>query len=284
MTGKILKVSSNDLYGKADERKVAVYACFEHTKYMNNYVIFSFYDETIKEVDKKKLCYGSIHLKKDAIVIFSVREEIKQYIDKFNTGYLDNKLDDFKIINLDKITKVEIVSYNEMEYDRIELIVDKSLPKPDNKEEEVVVKKKPVFLYILIFILVLSSIGLTLLYFKPDLFTIKYKELICNNRLYDQDLGLYYDIKKDVKFTKNDKVESNNNIKTYTFKDIDSYNEFKDNNKQEVYFNNGSYKYIDEELKLRLFQTETGIIDDYDEMLNYLKREGYSCKESEYEK
>ena len=42
MMGKILKVSANDVYGKVDERKVVVFSVFEHTKYMNNYVIFAF--------------------------------------------------------------------------------------------------------------------------------------------------------------------------------------------------------------------------------------------------
>ena len=43
MKGKILKISSNDLYGNTDDRLVAVYACFTQKKYMNKYII-SFID------------------------------------------------------------------------------------------------------------------------------------------------------------------------------------------------------------------------------------------------
>ena len=67
MTGKVLKISSNDLYGNVDDRMVRVYAVFEHTKYMNNYVIFS--------IDgSNKLCFGSIHMKDTSLVISGTGE------------------------------------------------------------------------------------------------------------------------------------------------------------------------------------------------------------------
>ena len=69
-----------------------VFACFEHTKYMNNYAIFSF----LGEYDKKKLCYGSIHMKKDSVVIFSVKDIVKPYIDEFINEYENNKIENFK--------------------------------------------------------------------------------------------------------------------------------------------------------------------------------------------
>ena len=50
MNGKILKISSNDLYGNVDERQVVVFACFNHIKYMNKYILFTF----LGEYDKKK--------------------------------------------------------------------------------------------------------------------------------------------------------------------------------------------------------------------------------------
>ena len=84
MAGKILKVSANDVYGEVDERVVVVFACFEHTKYMNNYVIFSF----LGEYEKKMLCYGSVHIKEDSLVIFSVRDNIKTYIECFVDEYI----------------------------------------------------------------------------------------------------------------------------------------------------------------------------------------------------
>ena len=107
-TGKILKIISNDLYGNVDERQVVVFSCFQHIKYMNNYVIFAFLDE----YKNNKLYYGSIHLKNDTLVIFSVKEEIKKYIVGFVDEFLSNNLNEFKILNIDNIDRVQLVSYN----------------------------------------------------------------------------------------------------------------------------------------------------------------------------
>jgi len=281
MAGKILKVSANDVYGKVDERIAVVFACFEHTKYMNNYVIFSF----LGEYDKNKLCYGSIHMKRNSVVIFSVKDNVKQYIDEFINEYENNKIDNFKILDISDKEKVEIVSYNEMDYNKLELLDEISIFREVVQEEVVVKEKQPVFLYSMLVILCLFACGLTLLYFKPELFSIKYKQLLCTNNLYDSEMELNYDIEKDVKFDKNDKVDSINVVRYYTFLDSNSYYEFKDNDKYLNYFNNGEgYKFVDESLQFRVIYKESSVIDDYDEMKTYLNREGFSCKEVEYEK
>ena len=280
MAGKILKVSSNDVYGKVDDRIAVVFACFEHTKYMNNYVIFAF----VGEYDKKKLCYGSIHLKKDSIVIFSVKDNIKQYIDEFIEEYENDKLKEFKVLDISYTEKVELVSYNEMDYDKLELLDQKSIYK-EVKTEETIKEKKPVFLYFLLILLILFAIGITVLYLRPDLFIIKYKQLICNNNLYDNSLKLNYDIEKNIKFDKDNKLDTIDVVTTYTFLDSNEYYEFKENEKHLEYFNKGEgYKYIDNSLQFRVMYQEDSVIDDYEEMLVYLKREGFSCIESEYEK
>ena len=276
MTGKVLKISSNDLYGNVDDRSIRVYAIFEHTKYMNNYVVFSI-------EGNNKLCYGSIHLKDKSLVIFSVKSDVDKYILEFIDEYINNKVNNFKILDIKNIDKVELVSYSEMEYNNIQLLDDKSIPKVIVKEE-IVEEKKPVLGYILILLLILLALGITILYLKPDLFTVKYKVLKCENNIYDNNMELYYDIDKDIKFNQNDIVSSISVIRTYTFLDSNSYYEFKENNNENKYFTNGEgYKYIDEELKLRIFYDEYSVIDDYEEMLTYLNREGFSCVERVYE-
>ena len=278
MTGKVLKISSNDLYGNVDDRLVRVYVCFTHTKYMNNYVVFSF-------EGSNKLCFGSIHLKEKSLVIFSVKDAVKKYILAFLEEYMNDKLEEFEIINIDKISKVELVSNNEMEYDKLTLLDDKAIKKvvvvSDNNDN----KKKPVFLYFILFILILISGGLTLLYFKPELFTVTYKGLDCSKIEYDNTIGMDYYIERKLIFDLEDEVESISVTRVYTFSDTESYNEFKDNNTQNKYFTNGeTYKYIDEELQFKLFYSDNSVIDDYDEMYTYLNREGYSCIERVYEK
>lgn len=280
MSGKILNIGLNDLNGQVDDRKVVVFACFEHTKYMNNYVIFSF----LGEYNKNKLYFGSIHIKDDSLIIFSVKDDIKKYIEQFVLEYTSSKLESFKLLDIDKIEKVLLVSYNEMEYDKLQLLDDISIKKVIEKKEDVS-SKKPIFIYIILFVLILLCIGLTLLYLYPDMFSVKYKELVCTDNLYDDKIMLNYDINKDIKFDRHDKIVSIDVVRNYTFLDSDSYYEFKENNKHLEYFNNGEgYKYLDSGLSFKIFYKENSVIDDYYEMLEYLKREGYSCIEREYEK
>lgn len=278
MSGKVLRVSSNDLYGNADERIVRVYACFEHTKYMNNYIVFSI------EGNNEKLCYGSIHLKANSLVVFSVRDDIQLLILGFVEQYMNNNLCDYKILDINNMDRVELVSYNEMEYNVL-LLDEKSIPRIVIREEVVVKEKKPILVYLIIFILVLFAFGITLLYFKPEWFAVKYKGLECVNNLYDDKIKLNYDVEKNISFDTDDKLELIEVIKTYNFLDSNSYEDFKSNNMHDEYFSNGErYKYIDDELKFRVFYEEDTVIDDYEEMLVYLKTEGYSCIEKVYEK
>ena len=278
MSGKILKVSSNDLYGNVDNRSVCVYACFEHTKYMNNYVVFSI-------EGSNKLCYGSVHIKEKSLVIFAVKKEIEKYMIDFLGKYMNDKLDEFKILNISKVNKVELVSYSEMEYDKINLLRDKSIPKNIVSDKENIKTKKPIFLYLLVFVLCMFAIGITVLYLKPEWFSVKYKELVCSNKIYDNNINLYYNIEKNFKFDENDKVDSINVVRNYIFLDSNLYYQFKNEEKHYEYFNDGEgYKYVDKELLFKVIYQEKTIIDDYDEMLTYMKKEGYSCIERQYEK
>lgn len=280
MSGKILKIVSNDLYGNVDDRKIVLFSCFEHTKYMNNYAIFAFEGE----YDKKKLCYGSVHLKENSVVIFSIKKDETKYIDNFIEEYLNSNLNEFKIIDISKIEKVELVSYNDMEYNKLEELDKKSIIRKKTEEENNQ-EKKPIVLYIILILLILLSIGLTLLYFYPELFTIKYKELVCNDNQYDEKMKMTYDIEKDIKFGNEDKTLNIDVVKVYKFDTEEEYQDFKNNSKQNEYFNSGEgYKFIDDELKFKIIYKENSIIDDYDEMLTYLKKEGYSCIETKYEK
>ena len=168
--------------------------------------------------------------------------------------------------------------------DNLEMLDKKSIirEKTEMKQEKT---KKPIILYLLIFILILCAVGLTLLYLYPEKFTTEYKMLECDNKNYDQKIEMYYDINKTIKFDEDNKTEIIDVIKEYTFLDSNKYYDFKDNNKQYQYFTNGeSFKFIDERLQLRIIYQEKSVIDEYEEMYVYMKKEGYSCKEKKYEK
>ena len=109
--------------------------------------------------------------------------------------------------------------------------------------------------------------------------------MVCNNKTYDNNIDLYYNIEKNIKFDENDKVDSINVVRNYIFLDSNLYYQFKNEEKHYEYFNDGEgYKYVDKELLFKVIYQEKTIIDDYDEMLTYMKKEGYSCIERQYEK
>ena len=130
MIGKILKISSNDLYGNVDDRHVVVFAAFNHVRYMNKYVIFTFEGE----FNKKKLYYGSLHLKDNSLVVFSVNDATKKFIDAFVDSYLRGNVDptEYTLIDISNTSKVELVSYNERDFDYISTrstVRSKTLPR-----------------------------------------------------------------------------------------------------------------------------------------------------------
>lgn len=276
MVGKVLKISANDVNGNVDERKIAVFSAFKHTKYMNNYAIFAF----LGEYDKNKLCYGSVHLKKDSLVVFEVKDNIRTYIEEFISEYENDKVSNFSILDISKMEKIELVSYNEMDYDKLQMLDDKSIYKEEKViEEEKSIDTKTMILYILLVLMILLLVFITIVYLYPDKFFTGNEELLCTNKIYDKKLEMYYDIERNIKFDNKSKLESIDVLVVYTFLDNVMYDEFKNNDKHLEYFNNvDTYKYVDENLQLRLVYKEDSVIDDYEEMLSYLNKEGYSCE------
>ncbi len=281
MNGRILKISNNDLYGNADERLVSLFAAFTHKKYMNKYAIFTF----TEEYGKNKLYYASIHLKENSIVTFGIREDEKQYIEKFVNDYLNNCVNpsEYEILDLGNINKIELVSSTEVDFNRLIELDNMSIPKETVIVEEEVTTKKPVFLYILLVICLLFLGGIIYLHYNPDILEVKLKKLDCTMEGYDKKIDLPYQSEVTIKFDRNDELDTMNKIDTYTFKDEETYHDFKDNNKESVNFDDtGTYKYDDDTLTLKLIYDNKLIIYQYDEIKRYMKKEGYSCIEGEY--
>ena len=277
MHGKILKVVSNDLYGNATDKKVAVFVCFNHLKYMNKYIIFTY----MGEYDKNILYYGSIHEKNKTIVIFKVRKEEEGYINKFREDYLNDIVNDkeYQILDIGMMEGVEIVSFTEVEYDKLSLLDKKSIQRLNNIEAEENNNKKPVFLYVLLFILIVLLGGITYLYFTDD-GSSNDKKLVCSIDKYDNTVMVNYKEERNILYNKKNKIVSITINDKYIFDDVDKYNEFKDNKKEQEYFKkDGTFKYDDNLLMLMISYKGDSVIDNIGEMKSYLESEGYSCKE-----
>lgn len=277
MTGKKLKISNNDLYGNQDERQVAAFVCFNHLKYMNNYVIFSF----VGEYDKNILYYGSIHLKTNSLVIFAVKENEKVYIDTFREQFLTNTIDpkEYQIIDISQIEKVELVSFTEVPYDKISILDNLTISKPMTKKQEETKESKPFFLYFLLIVLIAFLSFITYLKFNPNIIP-EPKVLTCTNNFYNQELKMNYEEIRKVLFNPNGTINKIDVTNTYTFTDEETYLDFKNNDKETEYFKNiNNFEYLDDTLSINIYYEESTIIETYDDMYNYLKKEGYECLE-----
>lgn len=277
MHGKILKVVSNDLYGNATDKKVAVFVCFNHLKYMNKYIMFTY----MGEYDKNILYYGSIYEKGKTIVIFKVRKEEEEYINKFREDYLNDIVNDkeYQILDIGMMEGVEIVSFTEVEYDKLSLLDKKSIQRLNNIEAEENNNKKPVFLYVLLVILIVLLGGITYLYFTDD-GSSNDKKLVCSIDKYDNTVMVNYKEERNILYNKKNKIVSITINDKYIFDDVDKYNEFKDNKKEQEYFKkDGTFKYDDNLLMLMISYKGDSVIDNMGEMKSYLESEGYSCKE-----
>lgn len=280
MNGKVLKISNNDLNGNNDDRKIAVFAAFIHKKYMNKYAIFAFENE----FDKKKLAFGSIHLKNDSLVTFDVRPNEKDFINTFVSQYLDNKIDEleYEIIDISNISKIELVSYGQEDFDKLADLDKLSIKRVVNNEEADN-KKGYGMLYFIIMVLILLLGGITYLYFNPDLFDVELKQLNCYKEGFNEIVELNYTSEAELKFNRKDEIDTFNKIDTYKFNNEEDYLNFKGNNEESKYFNiNGAYKYNDNKLELKLIYTDKLVIYKYDEVLKYLENNRYTCVEGTY--
>ncbi len=283
MNGKVIKIFNNDLYGNPDDRYLSVFVAFEHKKYMNKYCLFAIDGEYYK----RELYYGSIHLKENALIIFSINEAAKPYIDKFLEEYLAGNIDtkEYELIDISKCERVELISSTVTASDKLDTLEKISIKREEEKTLKNNQKSGKGGLIFLLILFIALGLGLTYLYLNPSLMTTELKMLDCHKDDFNKVLDMEYKSNKIVRFNKKESPGLVENTDVYTFTDKEKYEDFKNNNKESIYFKMpGEYKYIDEDMELKIYYLEDfSIISNYDEMHEYLINEGYTCSEETYE-
>lgn len=279
MKGKVLRVFNNDLYGRVDDRQVVVFASFIHKKYMNKYAIFAFQNE----YHQNKLYYGSIHIKENSLVIFKVKNEIKTVFDDFLNQYTTNNLLDYELIDISNLNKLEIVGYNDMPYDKIILLDNLSIPKPQVEIKEDNSSHSTFKLIIPIVILIVGAIA-AYVFLMPNL--LEKRHLVCTRDNYHNEMRLNYQEKLSITFTGKNHLKQYLVEEKYQFRTTLTYQNFKDEARHFIYFNGNdkTFKYNDSDLKLIVTYEKKEDANDLSKLEHQLEQAGFECYEDNYEK
>ena len=282
MIGKIIRVNELEFKYGTKLSNIKAYACFKDEKFNTNIIIYSFEGDN-------NFYYGNAHVKENKIIIMKLTLNKDELVLKFIDDLLEDKLDSYEIMNIQNKDAVEIISCNELKIDNDKLnkLEDKTI-----KVEEVVEEKKKnkgsfklVLIFILIFIIMILGL---FIYFNKDKLFITHSKYQCVLTYNHEELNANIEETRTLEFTNNN-IENMDIVVDFKFEDMADYQEVKFNNKEYEYsvYDEGSYKYVDEEMKLRMFYNDfidqdlkatksEGIIEHY-------KTKGYECKELQIE-
>ncbi len=287
--GKELKVIEYELsFGKA-ARIVNVYSVFRYKKNNNLYIIYGDIDNNYNTI-----YYGSSHIKNTSVLSMSTKEEeseiIKEFIFKI-TG--KEELDNFEIISLDNIDGIEIISSNHLELkpEIISSLTDLTIPKKKEKVKQVekkVKKRSGVGKLFPIFIILIAAIGIYYYFSTISHDNIVTKTITCKKTSSENNLNASKEENNVYLFDINDTLKSVETTSIYHFNTKEDYENFIYNGTMYRYMPNdkfnGGYKQNDEEHSFTIIVKEE--VNDnyrkptnYEEVLSYYKRDGYTCDE-----
>lgn len=280
--GKIIKVNDYKFeYGK-ETSYAFVYGTFKYLPTGNKYVIYSV-------DDGNKLFYGGLFVRGNEIVVMIGKEEnVSSIVEEFINNLLEDKKDNnFSMINLDKIETIQIIDSctYEKEVD-INLLKDKTIPKPKVTIEKEEVKTKKSSIVVIGLLLTFILIGV-FFFFNPDVIAGKKIHYLCNIEYSHNKLPALVTEDIDLVFNSDNEIISINISSDYKFSDENYYKEFRDKNYFYQYFSDiDSYKFDDDNLVFRAFSS-INTKEDYfmpkviDELLLYYKNKGYNCSKIE---
>lgn len=290
MNGKLLKVVQYNLEFGSKERFVNVFSCFKHKPTSNLYLIYA-------DVDTKYniIYYGSAHIKEDSILSMQCRNQkeeeiIKEYIFKVTN---QEAIDDFEVIPLDKVEKIEIIASNKFEVkpEVIASLVEMTLPKKDvSKEEKSSKQKKRKSKKGLVFLLLaVILIGIGGYYYFSTLPSknMVAKQIICEKEYSHNDLKATVFETNTYNFNNQDILEKVDTTMIYQFEESDyqefimkgTYYKYMPDSNTEGGWDKDDTSYTFKVMIKEEIDSSYNKPTAYEEVLSYYKKEGYTCKE-----
>lgn len=289
MKGKELKVIEINRQIENKVHTLSVYAVFKDLKYGNVYTIFK-----DNEIDKKDtLYYASSHFKKDILVVLNVKDinKVEELVKEFTWNIVNNKENtNFEMIDLKDIEKAEIISYNTLlvKEEVIKTLDDKLIPKKEDKSlayESLFSSSTRILIrgFTLVIMVVVAFFIV-----NRDVFEEPRKKVHCTFNDKEESLNANMSIEDDLYFG----IESNNLYErkrkiTYTFSDIETYNEYVKLGlyyKYEPIVSGSKLKYeYDESKKIFIIYEDMTTNEDYfeptkyDEVLDRMEYYKYKC-------
>ena len=288
--GKELKVIENELSFGGTTRIVNVFGAFRYKKTNGLYVVYSDVGTTYNII-----YYGSSHVKNGSLLSMSCKDEdveiVKEYIFKVTSKQV---LDDFEMIPLDDINGIEIISSNRLEVkpEVLATLVDLTIPKKSEVlvENKQVSKKRGGFSKaLLVLVVLLVVVGGGYYYFSTlssgeDIT----KTVTCVKTSSERSLNASLEEKNLYRFDTSDSLKSIESTFVYRFNTKEDYENFIYNGTMYRYMpsdeKSGGYNKNDDEHSFTVIVKET--VDDsydkptnYEEVLSYYKRDGYTCDE-----
>lgn len=257
MKGLEIKIITDGIISKNEEKYAKLFVLFKDKKYGTNYVIYT--DNT-----NKVLYYGSplVNNKKMVIMKFKNPKE-EEMVKDFIWNYLNNnssELNKFEIYEIPSLDKLEIIDSNvlDVKEEYITKLLNIFFPKKEEipKKEETPVKRKTSKLPLIILIVVaLLAIG-GYIYLKkhPELIYGKNIYMECKKQYTNEEYNASVNEYVFLTFYNNSKIKKREKTINYNFNDNDSYYDFKEKEIYKKYIEEeGTPKYNDEELNFQYY-------------------------------
>lgn len=256
MKGLEIKIITNGIVKKSEEKYAKLFVGFKDKKYGTSYVIYT-------DNESKVLYYGSplVNNKKMVIMKFKDQKE-EEMVKDFVWNYLNNnktELSKFEIYEIPPIEKLEIIDSNTLEIkeEYIKKLLDIFFPKKEEpKQEEKPIKQKSSKIPLIIIIFLVLAALASYIYLKknPELIYGKNIYIECKKQSQIQEYNADINEYVFLTFSNSSKIKKREKTINYQFKDNDSYYDFKE---KELYKNyieeTGELKYDDENLSFSYY-------------------------------